>query len=634
MLAQTQIASDTSTFSGNRDAYTVVATPSGYTVTDNVGDGGITTVPGTVTRLQFADLALAFDIENTAGKAYRLYQAAFNRTPDLGGLGYWIGVMDRGGTPAQVAAGFAASAEFKDLYGTNPTNAELVARYYLNVLHRAGEPDGVAYWLGALDGNKTNAVELLTYFSESKENKDGVLAALQGGIRYVVTPAQAPVAPFKTVVLKAFSRLGPNVAVSASIVTATAQSAPVLTVAGLLASPVNGYDVSGGATISGSFATVTSFAGGSFGQVCSAPASPNAKPSRAYSLVVDSATEVTVGEVAGMSFQGYQDCGAMNATMTVNADGSARYIGTNTTVDLTAAQVLAAVSTDGYIDRDGNRDRTRFFRSIVNGTTTYAAVDYGRSPTNALSGWTSIYIATPSAPSAAQNAAQLASNIWVREAKDATQTSLVLRFAANGQYLLGEVGPAGGGGMSGVEYGTFVATSTDARGAVLAAAPIVDTNGEWGASHPQPCDRIVVNGDQLLFRSGTSSAAVCTQVDESAVDKVPGNGSGIVGAWAADSATLIKTPLMVFFADGAFVMLDPLGDTAPNPCGGPGVESGRYSYDSALKKLKITSFAYNTNGCAGLSMSGAETAAGMAFAISADGKTATLPDGSMFYRVK
>lgn len=280
------------------------------------------------------------------------------------------------------------------------------------------------------------------------------------------------------------------------------------------------------------------------------------------------------------------------------------------------------------------RDHIRFFRAIVNGTTNYAAVDYGRNPTNALDGWTSVYIATPVAPSAAQTAAQLASNIWVREAKDSTESSVVLRFGANGQYMIGQVGPAGGGGMSGVEYGTFVATPVDARGAVLAATPLVDTNGEWGASHPQPCERVVVNGDQLLLRSGSISAGVCTQLDETAVDKVPGNGSGIVGAWAADSASLVKTPLMVFFADGAFVMLDPLGGTAPSSCGGPGVESGRYAYDSALKKLKITSFAYNTNGCAGLSMSGAETAAGMAFAISAHGKTAITPGGAVFYRVK
>ena len=33
---------------------------------------------------------LALDINGTAGQVYRLYQAAFDRKPDLVGLGYWI----------------------------------------------------------------------------------------------------------------------------------------------------------------------------------------------------------------------------------------------------------------------------------------------------------------------------------------------------------------------------------------------------------------------------------------------------------------------------------------------------------------------------------------------------------------
>ena len=98
-----------------------------------------------VTRLAFRDAVIAFDVGagETAGQAYRLYQAAFARTPDAQGLGYWIGQMDHGLALEDVAGGFVASQEFHDLYGAQPSNLELVSRFYTNVLHRPGEQAGI-----------------------------------------------------------------------------------------------------------------------------------------------------------------------------------------------------------------------------------------------------------------------------------------------------------------------------------------------------------------------------------------------------------------------------------------------------------------------------------------------------------
>src|SRR5690606_12813513 len=47
-----------------------------------------------VERIDFSDGVLAFD-ERTA-EVYRLYQAAFDRTPDTGGLSYWVERADAG----------------------------------------------------------------------------------------------------------------------------------------------------------------------------------------------------------------------------------------------------------------------------------------------------------------------------------------------------------------------------------------------------------------------------------------------------------------------------------------------------------------------------------------------------------
>ncbi|HWJ96208.1 MAG TPA: FG-GAP-like repeat-containing protein, partial [Telluria sp.] len=90
-----------------------------------------------VERLRFADAAVALDIAGNAGKAYRIYQAAFDRQPDPEGLGFWINAMDHGMSLADIAAGFIGSNEFIQRYGDKPAAADLVGRLYQNILHRA-----------------------------------------------------------------------------------------------------------------------------------------------------------------------------------------------------------------------------------------------------------------------------------------------------------------------------------------------------------------------------------------------------------------------------------------------------------------------------------------------------------------
>jgi len=51
--------------------------------------------------------------DKNRSEAYRLYQAAFNRTPDSAGLNGWTGVLDQGMTPMQVSQGFVNSPEFR-----------------------------------------------------------------------------------------------------------------------------------------------------------------------------------------------------------------------------------------------------------------------------------------------------------------------------------------------------------------------------------------------------------------------------------------------------------------------------------------------------------------------------------------
>ncbi|PWE56093.1 hypothetical protein DEM27_11685 [Metarhizobium album] len=136
-----------------------------------------------IERLQFQDGILAFDFNGAAGQSYRIYQAAFDRTPDTAGLSYWIKSMDGGKTLLDVASGFIGSAEFKSIYGADPTNLQFVQKLYENVLGRAGETAGISYWEDRLNSGLSKA-EALVGFSESNENVTGVSTAIADGIWY------------------------------------------------------------------------------------------------------------------------------------------------------------------------------------------------------------------------------------------------------------------------------------------------------------------------------------------------------------------------------------------------------------------------------------------------------------------
>ncbi|WP_192805172.1 DUF4214 domain-containing protein [Noviherbaspirillum aerium] len=146
------------------------------------------TAPSTVTRLHFSDGVVALDLDGNAGQAYRLYQAAFNRKPDLEGLGYWIRMMDTGAvrTLNDVAHHFYHSEEFRRIYGTAPSYPDLITRYYRNALQREPDAGGFAYWLDILNRRILTPAQVLAAFSESPENKSRVLSDITNG--FVYTP--------------------------------------------------------------------------------------------------------------------------------------------------------------------------------------------------------------------------------------------------------------------------------------------------------------------------------------------------------------------------------------------------------------------------------------------------------------
>jgi hypothetical protein len=152
-----------------------------FTVTDKAG---VVNSLGDVERIQFSDATVALDIDGNAGQAYRLYQAAFNRTPDSVGLGFWINVLDNGTSLNSVAQGFVNSNEFKGAYTAGQSNQQLVTQFYQNILHRAPEAGGLNFWTGVLDTKAATVAEVLAAISESGENKAGLIGVIGNGFEF------------------------------------------------------------------------------------------------------------------------------------------------------------------------------------------------------------------------------------------------------------------------------------------------------------------------------------------------------------------------------------------------------------------------------------------------------------------
>jgi hypothetical protein len=175
---------DTAVYTGTRATYTVAQLESNVLrVSDTIASRDGVDTMWNVERIRFDDSSLAFDIAGAAGQAYRLYIAAFNRAPDLSGLGFQISALDSGFSLVQIANGFLASPEFSGRYGALD-DVGYVTQLYRNVLHRDPEQAGLEYHLNELASGETRAM-VLTHFSESPECQLLLLGQVQNGIPYI-----------------------------------------------------------------------------------------------------------------------------------------------------------------------------------------------------------------------------------------------------------------------------------------------------------------------------------------------------------------------------------------------------------------------------------------------------------------
>ncbi|MEO0820459.1 MAG: fasciclin domain-containing protein [Pseudomonadota bacterium] len=151
-------------------------------------DGGFTVTVGgqsvdltQVETLVFSDAEVVADTGEVSASVFRLFGASFGRDPDVEGASFWTGVAESAGLE-EVADAFIASDEFATLFGPEPTHSEYVEALYGNVLGRAPDDDGLAFWTGVLAEDGFDPSDLLLFFSESAEYVDATASDTDDGV--------------------------------------------------------------------------------------------------------------------------------------------------------------------------------------------------------------------------------------------------------------------------------------------------------------------------------------------------------------------------------------------------------------------------------------------------------------------
>ena len=226
-------------------------------------------------------------------------------------------------------------------------------------------------------------------------------------------------------------------------------------------------------------------------------------------------------------------------------------------------------------------------------------------------------IAAANAHFLSQGLAMLSGNIWVDQSVDSGgQThTFVLRVDATGNYVQIETGPDELQGdtvvaYSGVEVGTLTVAGFSPDGFNLSATTSTDSNGQWGASNLQACDRLRNTGDQLVNIDCESSRR--------SFSKMQNVAGSIVGGWLVtyQEGSLTNAMETYYFANGTYVST---GYTVN--CVGGCPSEAHYGTWTIANGLLTT-------------VEGGQTSRPVTYRLSADGMTLTLDGNTSFAQTR
>lgn len=199
-----------------------------------------------------------------------------------------------------------------------------------------------------------------------------------------------------------------------------------------------------------------------------------------------------------------------------------------------------------------------------------------------------------------------------------------LTIDGDGTFLLGEYGSD-----VGVAKGTL---SASPNGDSYGLTTSLDQLGGHGLFGDGQSASFTLEQDGSLLVQATKAGNALSTV----LTRVVNNAANLVGTWGVQGTSTGRQHF-TFFADGRYLMVDPIGDELAkgNPCGGPGIEYGTYSYTgSTLAALSTT---LDTNGCAGMNDTvNPANNSPMPISVGPDGYNGIVvsPDGtSYFYRL-
>ena len=124
--------------------------------------------------------------EFTNGGLYviKLYSSILKRDPDFGGWKYWFDVTHSGLPATTVLNSFLTSPEFQQLYGT-VSDADFINLVYQNVLGRQPDAGGYAYWFGYLNAGSLSRATVMDSFVRSPEYDNTVRASGYANLLYM-----------------------------------------------------------------------------------------------------------------------------------------------------------------------------------------------------------------------------------------------------------------------------------------------------------------------------------------------------------------------------------------------------------------------------------------------------------------
>ena len=135
-------------------------------------------------RVEFNDQIVALEVSGNEAEIFRLYSAAFDRSPDPNGLGFWLHQSDNGASLEDMAVRFIRSVEFTTSYGEDFNATTFVEMLYENVLDRQPDSDGLEWWSNQINQGEFSRESALVRFANSSENIEKVEPLMSGGVVY------------------------------------------------------------------------------------------------------------------------------------------------------------------------------------------------------------------------------------------------------------------------------------------------------------------------------------------------------------------------------------------------------------------------------------------------------------------